>query len=150
VIASEDAYVTQASPSTTHPSGSQIYNLASATAATRGYVKFDVTGVTGTVTSAKLRLWVTDGTDNGGAWWLVSDAWTEAAVTWANGPLPTSGVLVGDPAATLAGSWLEINVTVRVTGNGTYSFATLPTSTNGEKFSTREGVNPAQLVIVTD
>ena len=149
VIASEDAYVTQASPTTTHPTGSQIYNLASPTAATRGYVKFSVTGVTGTVTSAKLRLWVTDGTDNGGAWWLVSNAWTEAAVTWANGPAPTSGVLVGDPAATVAGGWLEIDVTARVGGNGTYSFASLPTSTNGEKFSTREGVNPAQLVIVT-
>ena len=141
--------MSQASPTTTHPTGSQIYNLASTTAATRGYVKFNVTGVTGTVTSAKLRLWVTDGTDNGGAWWQVANTWTEAAVTWANGPAPTSGVLVGDPAATVAGSWLEINVTVRVTGNGTYSFASMPTSTNAEKFSTREGVNPAQLVIVT-
>jgi hypothetical protein len=150
VTASEDAYVTQASPTTTHPTGSQIYNTASATAALRGYIKFGVSGLTGPVTNAKLRVWVTDGTDNGGAWWLVSNAWTEAAVTWQNGPLPTTGVLVADPpGATVAGTWLEFDVTAQVTGNGTYSFATLPTSTNAEKFSTREGVNPAQLVITT-
>ncbi len=146
--AAEDAYVDLSIPTTPKGTGGTLYNLQS-TNTQRSYIKFNVTGLTGTVTNAKLRLWVTDGTDNGAAWYKISNnAWTEATLTWANAPAVT-GALVGDPTTLTVGTWLEIPVTAHIAGNGTVSFANLPTSANAEKYSSREGVNAPQLVITT-
>ncbi len=149
LIASEDAYVTQASPTATHASSVQLYNTFSTTAMLRSYLKFAVTGVSGTVTQATLRLFVTDTTDNGAPWYRIADnSWSDATLNWNNAPAPV-GTLAGDPGVVTSGVWLELDVTSIVTGNGTYSFASAPTSTNSEKFSSKEAANPPQLVITT-
>ncbi len=148
--ATEDAYVDLATPATAKPTSTTLYNVLTATNTQRSYLKFDVTGLSGTVTNVKLRLWVTDGTDNGAAWYRIADnSWGQATLTWNNAPPPLAGSLVGDPAAVAVGAWLEIDITPYVTANGIYSFANLPTSANGEKYSSREGTNPPQLVITT-
>ena len=147
-VAAEDSYVDLAVPTTAKGTSGTLYNVQS-TNTQRSYIKFNVTGVSGTVTNAKLRLWVTDGTDNGAAWYKISDnTWAQATLTWANAPAVT-GSLVGDPTTVTVGTWLEIPVTAFITGNGTVSFANLPTSTNAEKYSSKEGVNAPQLVITT-
>ncbi len=146
--AAEDAYVDLASPTTPKGTSGTLYNVQS-TNTQRTYIKFNVTGLAGTVTNAILRLWVTDTTDNGAAWYKITDTtWTQATLTWANAPA-VNGSLVGDPVAVTVGTWLEIPVTAFITGNGTVSFANLPTSANAEKYSSKEGVNAPQLVITT-
>ena len=54
------------------------------------HLRFQVSGVTGAVTSAKLRLWVTDGSVNGPAVYSTGNAWPEGGVTWDNAPFVSS------------------------------------------------------------
>ena len=49
----------------------------------RSYLKFDVTGLASAPDSAKLRLFVTDESPDGGSVFKVANSWTETAITWA-------------------------------------------------------------------
>ena len=54
---------------------------------------FNVTGLTGVPTNAKLRLWVTDGGAGArrGFYTISNTTWTETGITWTNAPpLPGS------------------------------------------------------------
>ena len=46
------------------------------------YLRFPVTGLTGTVRRATLRLWVTDKSVDGPAVYPTGTAWTETGITW--------------------------------------------------------------------
>ncbi|MCB9157720.1 MAG: PKD domain-containing protein [Caldilineaceae bacterium] len=119
------------------------------------YLQFNVSGLSGAVQSAKLRLYVTDGSDVGGAVYAVSNngsdnaPWTEGGVTWANAP-----VISGGPLTTLgainADQWAEYDVTAAISGNGLFSFGLNTSSSNSAYFSSKEGANPPQLVITVD
>ena len=53
----------------------------------RSYVKFDASGVTGTVQSATLRIWATSAQSTGFDVYAVGDStWAENAITYANQP----------------------------------------------------------------
>jgi photosystem II stability/assembly factor-like uncharacterized protein len=125
--------------------GSQTY---------RSYLKFVVSGVVGAVQSATLRLRVVDPGPDGGAAFAVSNnlrntatPWTEAALTWNNAPTLSGSALDAEGSVT-ANTWVELNVTAAVTGNGTYSFALSGSSSNEVDYSSSEGSNPPQLVVV--
>lgn len=47
-----------------------------------------------------------------------------------------------------SGAWYEFDVTPAVTGNGTYNFTLLATSTDGVKFGSRESSTAPTLVVV--
>ncbi len=114
----------------------------------RTYVKFEVSGIAGTVAEATLRLYVTDASDDGGRVFAVGNAWTESGLTWNNAPVIAGSPLdIGGPVT--SGAWVEFDVTSRVTGNGVSSFALTSLSTNSALFSSREGTQPPELVIRT-
>jgi hypothetical protein len=73
--------------------------------------------------------------------------WTEAALTWNNAPT-LSGSALDSEGSVVASTWVELNVTTAVTGNGTYSFAVNGSSSNVVDYSSSEGANPPQLVVV--
>ncbi len=147
--ASEDASVDQI-VTVPRPTATTLYNAVSATAAKRSYLKFNITGLTGAVTNAKLRLWVTDGTDNGARWYLLNtNAWSETTLTYANAPAIAGGI-VADPGVVPVTTWLEVDVTAAITGNGIVSFVNEPQSTNQERYYSRESTIPPQLVITTN
>ena len=51
------------------------------------YLRFDVNGLSGPVTSARLRVYVTNGTVDGPPAFAVAEtAWGETAVTWTTRP----------------------------------------------------------------
>jgi len=110
------------------------------------YIRFTVSGVTGPIQSATLRLFVTNGSSNGPSLYLTNNTWTESGLTWNNRPGATSGA-VANVAAITSNTWAEYNVTAQITGNGTYSFVLLPDSTDGATFYSREGSSPPQLVL---
>ena len=74
----------------------------------RTFLRFTVSGLSEPVTSARLRLFATDSSSNGGAVLDVKGRWTESMITWATAPTP------GDPLGTFgkvaAGKWVEIDL----------------------------------------
>src|SRR5262249_33462053 len=86
------------------------------------YLVFGVTGLTGFVNSAKLRLYVIRGSSIGLACFVVDRAWTTTGLTWYDRARKLSGVLASIPGPVASGSWIELDVTPVITGNGTYSF----------------------------
>jgi hypothetical protein len=50
--------------------------------------------------------------------------------------------------AVATGTWVDIDVTSAVTGNGTYSFMATSPSTNTAQFSSREVANAPSVVVV--
>jgi PKD repeat protein len=116
-------------------------------AETDSYLKFTVTGLTGPVASAKLRLYVVDASPDAGILYPVADTtWSEGTITWTTKP-PVSGTAIGPAGPAKIGTWIEIDLGSTITGDGTYSFALVGTYSDAAWFSSKEGANSPQLVI---
>jgi hypothetical protein len=117
----------------------------------RSYVKFNATGITGTVQSATLRIWATSAQTTGFDAYPVSDSsWTETGLTYASQPSASIGAKLGSSGAVAASTWKTIDVTAMVTGPGTYSVVLETTSATALALSSREDTTHApQLVITT-
>ncbi len=115
------------------------------------YLRFELTGLSGVVKRATLRLYATDATANGPALHRVTGSWDEGGVTYATRPAVDAPVTAS--GALQAGAWAEWDVTALVTGNGTVSLAVRPTGSDGAVFYARETSQTAlrpQLVVVTE
>lgn len=115
------------------------------------YLKFNATGLTGSIQSATLRLYVTNpGPDGGNVYSVVND-WTERGIKWNNRPV-LGGSVLDSAGAAVQGQWVELDVTAAITGNGTFSFGVWNNATDAVIYSSREAVlvNRPQLVIVTN
>ena len=112
----------------------------------RSYIRFNVSGVTGAVQSATLRLFVTNGSSNGPSLYATNNTWTETGLTWNNQPGATSG-MIADVGSAPVSTWAEYNLTGHITGNGTYSFVFLADGSDGIRFNAREGNPPPELVL---
>jgi hypothetical protein len=156
--ATEDAQVKSTSPTTNYGTLTTMQlreEPAGGTLPTyRDYLKFNVTGMTGTVSSVKLRLWITDVSPDSGTVFGTSTAWSEATITWSGtNAAPALGSSFGSAGATtVAGAWVEITlVGSPVNGNvGNVAFALKTTSTNSSIFDTSEGAHPPELVVTTN
>jgi hypothetical protein len=139
--AAADARVEEASPGTNFGTSTLLRADGGADPDVESYLRFSVTGVTTTVQSATLRVYVPAGTStstaNGPALYSVTNSWTETGITWNNRPARTSGI-IDNKVALPADAWVEYNVTGFVTANGTYSFALIPESSDGVDFNSRE------------
>lgn len=143
VPAAADARVLAASPTTNHGT---VTRLDVDNPGENSYIRFHVSGVTGPVTSAVLRLHVTNGSSNGPSLYPTSSDWTETAINWNNKPAATGGA-VANLGSIASGTWVEMDLTTVVTGDGAYDFALLPDSTDGASFYSREGSSPPELVV---
>ena len=148
VAAAADARVERGSGNSNYGASSSL--VADLSPQTETYLRFTITGVTGTVTSAKLRLYVTNSADNGPALYSAGNSWTETGITWNTKPPRTGEVL--DNKASVGEGWVEYNVLAAVAaGNGTYTFNLVPESTDGLGARSREASsNRPQLVLETD
>ena len=146
--ASADAHVKATSPTKNYGTLATV-RLRAGTASSpeeyRTLVRFTVPDVMGTVTTAKLRLFVTDASKVGGSVFTTSGGWTETGVTWTNAP-PPSGPALATTGAAAKGAWVEYDVTSAVQA-GARNFILTTGSTDSLIASSREGANPPQLVI---
>jgi hypothetical protein len=122
--------------------------LAIRNGAQRSYLRFNVPTLNGTVTGARLRLFVTNASTAGGSVFIVGNGWTETGITWNNAP-PISGNSLGTAGAATIGTWVEFNVTSAVASGNPVSFAVSGGSTNAVEYSSRSGTQAPQLVITT-
>jgi hypothetical protein len=151
--AEADAYVDQNTPATNYGTGTSLAvdGTSGAGGAQHAYLRFNLGGLSGTVTSAKLRLYAKDGSSNGPKLYATGTSWTETGVTWTTKPA-SAGAALGDTAAVATGTWMEYDVTSLVQGTGAYSFVLVPDATDGIDATARESSstsNRPQLVVTT-
>jgi hypothetical protein len=146
-----DTYVQSTAASTNYGTSSQI--VVDNSPVRRMFLRFTVTGVSDTVTSAKLRLRTISGNSGsniGGTFKAMSSTtWSETGTTWNNQP-NLDGATLGSIGSVTNDNWYEVDVTAAVAGNGTYSFGASSSSTDGAYYDSREsGADAPQLVITT-
>jgi PKD repeat protein len=143
-----DSYVVQNKANNNYGSAKDLRIRSTSSQTHIGYVRFDVGGLGGSVTSATLRLYVTDPSYDGGSVYLVSNDWGESTITWNNAPAISTAPL-GSTGDVVTGTWVEVDVSAALTGNGSVSFALRSDASNSALYSSREGTNPPQLVVMT-
>jgi len=141
-----DARVQRGNPSTNY-SNSDLRTAATSTGSDKEtYLRFSVAGISGAVTSVKLRLYTTTTVSNGPGVFLTSSSWTETGLTWANRPAPTSAQLA-DVAGTTKSTWVEWPLAGVVSGNGDVNVLLRHQASSTSIFHSREGTNKPQLVV---
>ncbi len=142
--ASADAYVASAKPNTNY-GGSTVLKVRDKVY--RSFVKFAVTGLSGPPSSARLRLWVTNPSTAGGGVYKVSNSWTQSGITWNNAPVIGSSPRLAKVGVTTTGTWVEVDVTSAITGNGSFTFRISGGNTNQAEYSTRETTHDPVLIV---
>ncbi|MDZ7343173.1 MAG: DNRLRE domain-containing protein [candidate division KSB1 bacterium] len=150
-----DAYVRFSSPGQNYASAISLLQRVSDGEIIQTYLKFNVAGLKWPIQAAKLRLYVTNASDDGGAVYAVSNhyagtttAWLESGLNWSNAPA-MSGAALSTAGAVSVGNWVELDVTSAIAGDGIYSFGLKNNSTDVVYYSAKEGANPPQLIIYT-
>lgn len=149
-VAVADAQVNSSSPTRNYGTATTLRVRDEGSSATyNSYVQFVVSGLGGAaVRTATLRLYVTDGSDDGGTLYAVDSGWTETTLTYATAPVLT-GVALGSVGGVTTGQWVTFDVTAVVTGEGVYSFGLTNDSSNSVYYSSRQGSQPPELVVET-
>jgi acid phosphatase type 7 len=144
-----DARVEEANPSTNYGLATRLASDGDAGLGIESALRFDVSGISGTVESAKLRLYVvSDSTVDGPAVYPTGNDWTESGVTWNTRP-QSLGPAVADIGAADVNTWLELDLTSLVTGNGSISVLLKQAGTDGVQFYARQGTYKPELVLTT-
>jgi PKD repeat protein len=145
-VPTDDAYVRSTSPGANAGGDVTIRTYHSSSSDTYSYLKFTLSGVTGPVSSVRLRIFVTDGSAVAGKIYGVADtSWSEGTITWTN--KPAVGSLLGSGTSAPVGTWVEINLGTSISGNGTYSLVLKDGSSDAAWYSSKEGANAPQLVV---
>jgi len=147
-ITNADAYVNQSNPSTNYGNAATLQVDGASDPDIESFIRFTVTGISGTIQSARLRVFdTTNGSTNGPAVYSTGISWIETGITWNNRPARISGA-VDNKGSISTNTWVEYNVTSLIVGNGTFSFVLAADSTDGVTFSSRQGSQAPQLVIM--
>jgi hypothetical protein len=142
-----DAHVQSDLPSSNFGAGTRM--LTDGEPASRVLLRFTVSGISGTVTGARLRLFANNPSDDGPSVYRTSGAWAESGVTWSNQPVATGSAL-GKLGVVPLDGWVEYNVTAAVTGSGTYDFVLVSGTTDGSTYHSREATYAPELVVTTE
>jgi hypothetical protein len=142
----DDAYVRSNLPNENTGAQMTIRTYRNGTTETHSYLKFSVNGITGPVSSVKLRLWVSDASNTAGSIYSLSDlTWSEGTITWAN--RPEAGSFITKGGAAPVGTWVDFDLTGAVTEDGTYSFVLRDGSADAAWYHSKEAANDPQLVV---
>ena len=115
-----------------------------------GLLRFQVTGVgSQPIAKVTLRLFVTDSSSYGGTFTAMTDPnWNETTVTWNNAPLGDGGTvaIVNDVSRD---TWIEIDLTGAIAGDGPVSWRISSILNNGVDYASKEHAsgNTPELVI---
>jgi PKD repeat protein len=119
----------------------------------RTYLKFQVSGLTGTVSDVRLKLKVdgssgSDGPDSGDVYLVSGATWSESTLSWSNAP-PIVTLPVGAAVAAPLGGTIQIDLHTAITSDGTYTLALKSHSTDTVTYTSKEGGSPPQLLFTT-
>ena len=102
-VAEADSYTDGTAAAANFGTATNVF--ADTSPAQRGYLRFVASGITGTVQSAVVRVWVTDSASNAPQIATTSSAWTETGLTWNNQPAP--GTVTGDLGSASKNTFIE-------------------------------------------
>jgi chitodextrinase len=136
-VAAADARVEQASPQSNRGTSTTLRTDGGSDPDVETYLRFNVSGVTAPLQSAKLRLRTVTDTADGPAVHSTDWAGLETALTWDNRPAPTS-VPTDDKGRIGSSTSVEYDVTTLIAGDGVYSFVLTTSSSDGIDFRSRE------------
>lgn len=145
-ISPADTYVSAASPTSTY-GGSTSLRL-DASPDLHGYLRFNVTGLAGTpITRASLQVFTNSSSSQGiTTQSIANNSWAELNTNYNNAPV--LGNTLASSGAITTGTWVTLNVTSYITGEGTYSFALSTPSTSALSLASREtGANAPRLIL---
>jgi len=110
------------------------------------YLRFNITGFSGTITQVRLLLFANNSDSSGIRAIAVADnSWGELTMNYTNAP--ALGAQIASVGSFAAG-WVTLDVTSYITGNGTYSIGVTNLSSTAISVDSREsGTNAPQLVI---
>ena len=137
-----DARVQQANASTNYGTDAKLGTDGPSTAI-ESLLRFNLTGIAGTVQSAKLRLTALDATVDGPALYTTAGGWTETGVKWSNRPA-FGGTALGDKAAIATNAIVEYDVTSLVAGNAELNLGLRQPGTDAVNFASREDTTAAK------
>jgi len=141
-----DTYVNESNPNATY--GSATVLRADASPDLHSFLRFTVEGLAGLpIEQARLLIYANNSSTVGINIYAVADnTWSEATTSYNNAP--SLGATLASSGVFTSGSWIELDVTSYVTGEGTYSFGLNTPGTASLSFPSRElGTNTAQLII---
>ena len=145
-IADSDTHARRSTPDMNYGNEPTL-DVDSGSEGDESFVHFTVTDISGTVQSARLRLYAkTNGSLNGPAVYATNATWVEDDITWNNRPARTSPELANSDQINPE-SWVEYDVSKAVTIPGVVSFVLAADSGDAIVFSSREGNRPPELVL---
>jgi hypothetical protein len=146
-LPSADSYVQSDHPNTNYGLATSL--RVDGTPATNAYLRFDLTGIGGTVTSATLKVYSRTSSSTPITLHGVADnLWGETTIKYSNAP--AIGTQVATSGKLVSGTWVSLDAKPLITGNGTVSVALKTTSANSRTVDSREGTNKPQLIVTSD
>ncbi len=145
--AAADSWISSRNPTTNYGKATTLRTDGSPISS--AYMRFDLSSLTGTVTSAILEVHAGSESGRGVSIHSVADnTWDETTIDYNNAPDPSPTVTdSSDGYAT--GTTLKFDVTSLVTGPGLVSFAITDNNDTARRFDSRELDNPESLVVTT-
>jgi hypothetical protein len=143
-----DSYVNSANPSTNYGTNVSLRVDAAAASIMRSYLRFTVSGLGGAaVQSAMLRIYANSANSAGFSVLALADnTWGETTITYSNAPTP--GSTIKSSAGFGSGTWVQVDISSYVNGEGTYNLVLSTTSTTNTNLAAREsGADAPQLVV---
>ena len=142
-----DATIKRSSPTTNFGAVSEVE--VDARSRKDFLMTFDVSGIEDrSVVSAKLRLFCSNGSDQGGEFHRVASDWLEDSVTWDNAPPADPNVIVS-LGPVVRNTWVEVDVTPQITGDGLHSLRVMSSSANGADYRSKEKEERAPQLVIT-
>ena len=143
-----DARVEQANPTANFGSASTL--RVDNSPYSESYLRFDPSGLSGTVVDARLRFFATNGSGNGPKVFPTTNGWGETTINFNNRP-GSVGAMVDDVGSVGSNAVAEWNVTeiVRGTLNDEVSFRLVPDSNDGLEGASREASSNRPVLVVT-
>src|SRR5438874_1755210 len=138
-----DAYTEQGAAGSNYGTATRLWSDGSPLS--NAYLRFDASSV-GTITSAKLRFYVRDGTSDGPLVYETDSTWSEGTLDWATNPA-TRGAALANLGSVAAGDYVEVDVSSVLTSGRLISFGLLPEGSHGLGLDSREATFPPQLVL---
>ena len=141
-----DTYVNSGSPTSNY--GAATVWRVDGSPDLHAYLRFTVQGLAGySIQSAFLQVYANTSSSIGiNALAVADNSWGENTVTY--NTAPGLGTLLGSSTSITAGSWVNIDVSPYITGEGTYSFGITTAGSSSLSFNAKEtGTNAAVLVV---